>query len=52
MYENECGIVFTDDVVYDLGLEGMKFPKLFKIDKKSFDEIAKQNGAHSSIGFQ
>ena len=52
VYENECGIVFTDDVVYDLGLEGMKFPKLFKIDKKSFDEIAKQNGAHSSIGFQ
>lgn len=52
VYENECGIVFTDDVVYDLGLEGMKFPKLFKIDKKSFDEIAKQNGAHSNIGFQ
>ena len=52
VYEDECGIVFTDDVVYDLGLEGMKFPKLFKTDKRSFDEIAKQNGAYSSFDFQ
>ena len=52
MYEDECGIVFTDDVVYNLGLEGMKFPKLFKTDKKSFDEIANQNGAYCKIDFQ
>ena len=51
VYEDNCGIVFTDEVVYNLGLEGMKFPKLFRTDKKSFDEIAKQNGAYSSIGF-
>lgn len=52
MYEDDCGIVFTDDVVYDLGLDGMKFPKLFKTDKESFDEIAIQNGAYSSIDIQ
>lgn len=51
VYEDNCGMVFTDEVVYNLGLAGMKFPKLFKTDKKSFDKIAKQNGAYSSIGF-
>lgn len=49
VYEDHCGIVYTDDVSYVKDLEGMRFPQLYKVDKKTFDYIAKQNGAYSCI---
>lgn len=50
IYEDALGIVYTDKEVYVSGLEGMKFPKLYNMDKQSFDCIAELNGAYSSIG--
>lgn len=49
VYEADCGIVYTDEVSYSDGLKGMKFPKIYKMDKHSFDDIATQNGAYSCI---
>ncbi len=49
VYEANCGIVYTDDVIYTRNLEGMKFPKIYKMNKKSFDDIAAQNGAYPCI---
>ena len=49
VYEANCGIVYTDEMFYSEDLEGMKFPKIYKMDKKSFDDIAAQNGAYSCI---
>ena len=49
VYEANCGIVYTDEVSYLDGLKGMKFPKIYKMDKHSFDDIATQNGAYSCI---
>ena len=49
VYEANCGIVYTDDVIYSKDLEGMKFPKIYRMDKKYFDDIAAQNGAYSCI---
>lgn len=51
VYEANCGIVYTDDVIYSKDLEGMKFPKIYRIDKKYFDDIVAQNGAYSCIEF-
>ena len=49
VYEANCGIVYTDEVIYSEDLEGLKFPKIYKMNKQSFDEVAKQNGAYSCI---
>lgn len=49
VYEGNCGIVYTDEVTYSNDLEGMKFPRIFKLDKQSFDEIAEKNGAYSCV---
>lgn len=51
IYEGNYGVVYTDEVSYCEALEGMKFPKLYKIDKSLFDDIAKQNGAYPCIDF-
>lgn len=51
IYEGNYGVVYTDEVSYSEALEGMKFPKLYKIDKSLFDDIAKQNGAYPCIDF-
>lgn len=47
VYEGNFGIVYTDEVIYTDSLEGMKFPKIYKMDKRQFDSIAEQNGAYS-----
>lgn len=47
IYEDNLGVVYTDEVNYAQGLEGMKFPKLYKTDKDNFDLIADSNGAYS-----
>lgn len=49
MYEAKCGIVYTDEVIYYEDLKKMKFPKIYKMDKQSFDVVAEQNGAYSCI---
>jgi hypothetical protein len=49
IYEDNLGIVYTDEGNYVRGLEGLKFPKLYKTDKQSFDIIAASNGAYSCI---
>lgn len=52
VYEGNFGIVYTDEVIYTDSLEGMKFPKIYKMDKRQFDAIAEQNGAYSCIGLR
>ena len=47
IYEDNLGIVYTDEEDFAQGLEGMKFPKLYKTDKANFDLIADSNGAYS-----
>lgn len=47
IYEDNLGIVYTDEEIYVQGLEGMKFPKLYKMDKEKFDFVAEDNGAYS-----
>ncbi|MDE5853272.1 MAG: hypothetical protein K2G97_04430, partial [Oscillospiraceae bacterium] len=49
IYEDNLGIVYTDEEKYVQGLEGMKFPKLYKMDKDKFDFIAEKNGAYSCV---
>lgn len=49
IFEDNLGIVYTDDGEYVQGLEGMKFPKLYKMDKEKFDLIAENNGAYSCV---
>lgn len=49
IYEDNLGIVYTDEEEYVQGLEGMKFPKLYKMDKEKFDLIAENNGAYSCV---
>lgn len=47
IYEGNLGIVYTDEEIYNQDLKGMKFPKLYKMDKAEFDLIAESNGAYS-----
>lgn len=49
IYEDNLGIVYTDEGKYVQGLEGLKFPKLYKMDKDKFDFIAESNGAYSCV---
>ena len=49
IYEDNLGIVYTDEEKYVHGLEGMKFPKFYKMDKEKFDLIAENNGAFSCV---
>lgn len=49
IYEDNLGIVYTDEEIYVQGLEGMKFPKLYKMDKEKFDFVAEDNGAYSCV---
>lgn len=49
IYEDNLGIVYTDEEIYVQGLEGMKFPKLYKMDKEKFDFVAENNGAYSCV---
>ncbi len=49
IYEDNLGVIYTNEEKYVQSLEGMKFPKLYKIDKKTFDIIAKSNGAYPCI---
>ena len=49
IYEDNLGIVYTDEEKYVHGLEGMKFPKFYKMDKEKFDLIAENNGAYSCV---
>lgn len=49
IYEDNLGIVYTDEEIYVQGLEGMKFPKLYKMDKEKFDFVAENNGACSYV---
>lgn len=49
IYEDNLGIVYTDEEKYVQGLEGMKFPKFYKMDKEKFDIIAEKNGAYSCV---
>lgn len=52
IYEDNLGIVYTDEEKYAKGLEGMKFPKIYKTNKEEFDFIAESNGAYSCIDLQ
>lgn len=47
IYEGNLGIVYTDEEIYNQALKGMKFPKIYKMDKAEFDLIAESNGAYS-----
>ena len=49
IYEDDLGIVYTDEVCYSSGLEGMKCPKLYKMDKQEFDKVAAEKGAYSCV---
>ena len=49
IYEDNLGIVYADEEKYAKGLEGMKFPKLYKTNKEEFDLIAESNGAYSCV---
>lgn len=49
IYEDNLGIVYTDEQIYEKGLKGMKFPRLYKVDKEKFDLIAENNGAFLCI---
>lgn len=52
IYEDKLGIVYTDELNYNQSLKGIKFPKLYKLDKEEFDLIAESNGAYSCFDVQ
>lgn len=49
IYEDNLGIVYTDAVCYSKDLEGMKFPKLYNMNKQEFDKIASESGAYPCV---
>ena len=51
VYENNSGIVYTDEVSFAKGLEGLKFPVIYKVDRQQFDVIAERHGACSNISY-
>lgn len=45
IYEDDLGIIFTDEMCYIDGYEGIQFPKLYKISENDFNTIALERGA-------
>ena len=51
IYEDNLGIIYTDAVCYSNDLEGMKFLKLYNMNKQEFDKVASESGAYSCDDF-
>lgn len=50
IYEDRLGVVYSDKVCYVDGLNGLKFPVLYRgVDEKVFEEMAGKYGGYSDI---
>ena len=52
IYEDKLGIIYTSENCYVDGLEGLKYPVLYKnTNEEEFEEIAAQHGAYQCVSW-